>query len=59
MTNYTLEIDSDKKCAECGRPYVTPCGLCLKCASNAIAGKPMKSDVGKAVQARMRKEVKP
>lgn len=51
--NVTINIDMDKKCAECGKGGATGSGICLKCASNAIIGKPMKSRQGQAVASRM------
>jgi hypothetical protein len=60
MTNYTIEIDGYKKCAECGKAGVVPCGLCLDCVSKVLSGKKMKSEIGKAVQLRaQRREAKP
>lgn len=51
MTN-VITIDMDKKCAECGKNGAVPSGICLKCTSNAISGKPMKSRQGQAVARR-------
>ena len=48
-----LEIDFDKKCAECGKSGATPSGICLKCVTKAMAGKQMKSKEGKIVQRRI------
>ena len=48
-----IEIDFDKKCAECGKPGATPSGICLKCVIKAMAGKQMKSAQGKVVQRRI------
>ena len=50
-----IEIDLDKKCAECGRSGATPSGICLNCVGKAMADKPMKSAQGKAVQARIKR----
>ncbi len=52
-----IEIDLDKKCAECGRSGATPSGTCLTCVAKAMANKPMKSSQGKAVQARIKARV--
>ena len=48
----TLTIDMDKRCSECRKPGATGSGICLACASKAIAGKPMRSPEGQAVQRR-------
>ena len=53
MTDKVLEIDFNKKCAECGKSGATPSGICLKCVTKAMANKPMKSAQGKAVQRRI------
>jgi hypothetical protein len=50
--NFTITIDMDKKCAECGRGGAVPSGICLKCTGKAISGKPMKSAQGRAVYKR-------
>lgn len=51
--NYTVTIDMDKKCLECGKGGAVPNGLCLKCTTKAMnpAAK-MKTSVGRAVQTR-------
>ena len=48
-----LEIDFDKKCAECGKSGATPSGICMKCVTKAMTGKQMKSAQGKVVQRRI------
>jgi hypothetical protein len=48
----TLTIDTDKRCAECGKPGATGSGICLVCATKAIEGKPMRSPEGRSVQRR-------
>ena len=52
-----IEIDFDKKCAECGKSGATPSGICLDCVGKAMADKPMKSAQGKAVQVRIKREL--
>ena len=52
MTTYTVTIDMDKKCAECGKGGAVPSGICLKCTGKAITGKEMKSWQGRAVARR-------
>ena len=50
MAGLTINVDLNKKCAECGKGGAVDNGICLKCTSNAISGKkPMKSAQGKAV----------
>ena len=58
MTNLVLNINMDKKCAECGKPCVTDSGICLRCVTKAMGDKPMKSRQGIAVQKRWREKVK-
>jgi hypothetical protein len=48
----TITIDMDKKCVECGKGGAVPSGICMKCTTKAISGKPMKSAIGRAVQKR-------
>ncbi|MBT9174569.1 MAG: hypothetical protein DDT22_00229 [candidate division WS2 bacterium] len=45
----------DRKCQECGKGGATESGICLGCANQALAGKPMKSQAGKIVQDRFKK----
>jgi hypothetical protein len=52
MTNLTINIDMDRKCAECGKGGAADSGLCLTCASKTLADKPMRSAIGRAVQRR-------
>lgn len=52
MANFTVTIDLDKKCAECRKGGACQNGLCMKCTGNAMFGKAMKSEIGKAVAAR-------
>ena len=58
MTNPTIIIDTDKKCAECGKGGAVASGICIACTSKVISNKPMKSAIGRAIQARWRKENK-
>ena len=54
MSKYTLTIDMDKKCAECGKGGALPSGICLKCTTTAAySQKPLKSLQAKAVRQRM------
>jgi len=50
----TVTIDMDKKCVECGKPGAAGSGICLGCSLKAIQGKPMRSQIGRAVQQRFR-----
>lgn len=50
MDNYTITIDMDKKCAECGKDGAQPNQLCMRCTTKAMGTKPMKSRQGKAVR---------
>lgn len=53
MVDVVLNIDMDKKCAECGKGGATGCGLCLKCCTKAMDfGRVMKSPQGRALQTR-------
>jgi hypothetical protein len=51
-----INIDLDKKCAECRKGGACHNGPCLKCTTNAIVGKPMKSPIGQAVARRSKAE---
>ncbi len=46
---FTINVDMDKKCLECGKGGATQNGLCLSCTAKAIGGRQMKSAQGKAV----------
>jgi hypothetical protein len=50
----TITIDTDKKCAECGKGGAAGNGLCLACTTKALSNKPMRSAIGRAVQNRIR-----
>ena len=49
-------IDLEKKCAECDKGGAVASGICLGCTTKAISGKPMKSNIGKAVQSRWQRK---
>jgi hypothetical protein len=51
--NVTINIDMDKKCAECRKGGAAQNGICLQCMTKAIGHKPMKSSQGQAVQRAM------
>jgi hypothetical protein len=53
----TINVDLDSKCAECGKGGSCANGLCLGCTAKALAGKPMKSKVGKAVQDKINRDL--
>jgi hypothetical protein len=57
MTQITINVSENNKCAECGKPWATESGLCLECAAKAITGKRMRSDAGRAVQARVQRHI--
>lgn len=50
----TINIDMDKKCAECKKPGAVASGICIACTAKAFGRKPMKSQAGRAVQMRIR-----
>lgn len=56
--NVTITIDMNNKCAECKKPGAAPSGICLNCTVKAFRGKPMKSQIGYAVQSRIREQAK-
>lgn len=54
MTDTTITINMDAKCAECGKGGAAASGICLACTAKAIGpSKPMRSQAGRAIQARM------
>ena len=54
MKDQVLEIDYDKKCAECGKMGATESNICLKCVTKAMdLNRRMKSRAGKIVQMRI------
>lgn len=51
MAEHVINLDMDKKCAECGKGGSAECGLCLGCVGKAMNFKrPMKSQRGLAMQ---------
>jgi hypothetical protein len=50
----TITIDMNAKCAECGKPGAVPSGICMGCTAKAFREKLLKSEIGRAVQARIR-----
>lgn len=58
MSTPTVTIHLDAKCLECGKPGPADSGICLACTNKAIRGTPMKSAVGRAVQARWKDQLK-
>lgn len=52
QTTPTITVNMDKKCAECRKAGAANNGICLGCTAKAVLGKPMKSEVGRAVQQR-------
>jgi hypothetical protein len=55
MTTFTINVNMDNKCVECGKGGATDSGLCLNCTCKALDPKRvMKSAIGKAVQQRHR-----
>ena len=56
MTDIVLNIDMDKKCAECGKGGATDSGICLNCLARAMNPlHKMRSRQGAVVQARCAK----
>lgn len=53
--SFSIDIDLDKPCAECGKKGATQNGLCMNCTADVICGKKMKSEIGKAVVERQEK----
>lgn len=54
----TINIDMDRKCAECGKGGAVDSGICLKCTTKAFGATRMKSETGRAVQDRIRNGAK-
>lgn len=55
MVNVTINVRMDSKCAECRKGGATDNGLCLTCITKAMGSRPMRSDIGRAVRAHIRK----
>lgn len=53
----TITINLDAKCAECCKIGAAENGICLGCTTKAIQGRPMKSQIGRAVQIRAREQL--
>lgn len=53
MERIEININLDRRCAECRRPGAADNGLCLPCSTKAITGGKMKSPAGIAAQQRM------
>ena len=53
----TITVDLNKKCAECGNGGAVGNGLCMSCNTKAIKGKPMKTNLGRAVQQRWKQQI--
>lgn len=58
MTTRTINIHTDRLCAECKDQGAADNGLCLTCTGDAIAGKKMYSLAGQAVQAAIKTRAK-
>ena len=54
----TIDINMDRKCAECRKPGATGSGICLKCTTRAMHDKPLRSELGRAVQKRIHETMK-
>lgn len=53
MPIFTININMDKRCPECGKGGATDNGLCLGCTKKAMdSAAKMKSENGKRVQER-------
>lgn len=50
----TVTINLAEKCVECRQSGAMPSGICLSCTTKAIQGRPMKTEVGRAVAARFK-----
>lgn len=57
MTTYNISIDLDQRCQECNKSGTASGGLCLKCVSKAMTGKPMKSASGKEAARRIAERI--
>jgi hypothetical protein len=59
MANFTIHLDCDARCPECGKTGKGVCdnGICLDCTAKAMRkGTTMKSAAGRAVQERWRRQ---
>jgi len=57
MSVPTITINMDIKCAECGKGGAAESGICMSCTLKAMRDKPMKSAIGRAVQARNKQQL--
>lgn len=55
MSTIRINIDTGKWCIECGKTgTVNDSPICMACMTNAMVGKPMKSEFGKAYAQRIK-----
>lgn len=54
LTCPTITVYTDKCCPECGKPGAVQSGICVSCTTKALSDQPMKSAIGRAVQARFK-----
>ena len=54
----TIDINMDRRCAECRKPGATASGICMACTAKAMHAKPLRSEVGRAVQKRVHDAMK-
>lgn len=53
MAHYSININEENKCAECGNGGATDSGLCLQCCAKVLSSRPLKSDTAKAARKRL------
>lgn len=58
MASYNIDIDIDKKCAECRKGGATGSGVCLGCAAKVLGSGRLKSPEARALRVRMRSQAK-
>lgn len=51
---HTINIDLDKKCAECGKGGAVDSGICLACTIKVFGKAKLKSTQAQAIRARLR-----
>jgi len=57
MAYVTIDINMDRKCAECRKVGSLPSGLCLGCIAKALDPKrKMKSELGRAAQEKLKRQ---
>ena len=54
----TIDINMDRECAECRKGGATGSGICLGCTAKAMHDKPLRSEIGRAVQKRIHEAMK-